>query len=196
VIERAVLESLPPAGTKLSIERDVFPELVGHGLYGHELAGYWLDIGTPERYLKATFDILEREVRTEVGERLADAGGTLCEDDGAGLEGGIHSPALIGSGCAIAAGASIGARTVLGEGVRIGPGAHIDGSVLLRGCSVGAGSRISTAIAGPGVTIGDRCRIDHDVVLGENVTIGSGNTLTSGIRIFPGVELPEGAVAF
>ena len=55
-----MLDELPPAGTKVSIERDVFPELVGNGLYGHEATGYWLDIGTPERYLQATFDILER----------------------------------------------------------------------------------------------------------------------------------------
>ncbi len=32
VVEREVLDSMPPAGTKLSIERDVFPELVGNGL--------------------------------------------------------------------------------------------------------------------------------------------------------------------
>ena len=47
VIEREVLDSMPPAGTKLSIERDVFPALVGNGLYGFEASGYWLDIGTP-----------------------------------------------------------------------------------------------------------------------------------------------------
>ena len=46
----------------------MFPTLVGHGLYGYEGSGYWLDIGTPERYLQATFDILEGEVRTEVGD--------------------------------------------------------------------------------------------------------------------------------
>jgi len=44
---------------KVSIEREVFPALVGNGLYGHEVSGYWLDIGTPERYLQATFEILE-----------------------------------------------------------------------------------------------------------------------------------------
>ena len=46
------------------------------------------------------------------------------------------------------------------------------------------------------MTIGERCRIDHGVVLGEDVTVGAGNTLTAGMRIFPGVELPAGAVAF
>ena len=49
IIERSVLDGMPPAGTNVSIERDVFPTLVGRGLYGHECSGYWLDIGTPAR---------------------------------------------------------------------------------------------------------------------------------------------------
>ena len=196
IIEREVLRELPPSGTKLSIEREVFPKLVGHGLYGYEATGYWLDIGTPERYLQATFDILEGDVSTEAGRRLAEAGGTLQEGDGSRVTGSVHAPALVGSGCVVASGATLGGRTVLGRDVTVGAGAHVEASVLLDGCSVGAGSRISMAILGRGVAIGERCRVDRGVVLGENVKIGAGNTLTSGMRIFPGVELPEGAIAF
>jgi mannose-1-phosphate guanylyltransferase len=196
VIEREVLEELPPSGSRLSIERDVFPELVGRGLYGQELGGYWLDIGTPQRYLQATFDILEGDVRTEVGRRLMESGGTLQEGDATGIAGQVHAPVMIGPDCVIAPGATVGGRTVIGRAARIESGAHVVASVLLPGCSVGAGSRISAAILGPGVTVEDHCRIDGGVVLGENVKVGAGNTLTSGIRIFPGVELPDGAVAF
>jgi mannose-1-phosphate guanylyltransferase len=38
VMERRVLELIPP-GRMVSIEREVFPRLVGDGLYGHALAG-------------------------------------------------------------------------------------------------------------------------------------------------------------
>src|SRR5689334_8060923 len=69
VLEKSILDLLAK-GEPASIERDVFPELVGHGLYGHVTPGYWKDIGTPERYLEATFDILEGSVVTQVGERL------------------------------------------------------------------------------------------------------------------------------
>jgi mannose-1-phosphate guanylyltransferase len=196
VIEREVLDSLPSAGTKFSIEREVFPELVGDGLYGHESVGYWLDLGTPERYLQATFDILGGDVKTAIGRRLAQSGGTLYEGGGDAVAGTVHPPALIGLDCHVPAGATIGGRTVLGTGVRLEAGAHIDGSVLLDGCRVGAGARVSAAILGPGVMIGDHCRIDRGVVLGENVKVGAGNVLTAGMRIFPGVELPEGAVSF
>src|ERR1044072_5890128 len=58
VLERSVLELLEP-GKPASIERDVFPRLVGDGLYGYVGEGYWMDIGTPDRYLQGTFDILE-----------------------------------------------------------------------------------------------------------------------------------------
>jgi mannose-1-phosphate guanylyltransferase len=196
VIEREVLDGLPPSGTRLSIERDVFPELVGHGLYGHELTGYWLDIGTPQRYLQATFDILEGDVRTEVGKRLTRSGGDLREGNDSRIAGNVHAPVIIGPDCLIARGATVGGRTVLGPGSRIESGAHVEASVLVRGCTVGSGSRVSTAILGPGVTVGEHCRIDSGVVLGENVKVGAGNTLTSGMRIFPGVELPDRAVAF
>ena len=66
VLERSLIESIPP-GKMVSIEREVFPRLVGQGLYGHRLEGYWMDIGTPERYLQASWDILEGRVRTAVG---------------------------------------------------------------------------------------------------------------------------------
>ncbi|MGI9183418.1 MAG: sugar phosphate nucleotidyltransferase [Solirubrobacteraceae bacterium] len=195
VIEREVLSQMRRAGSRISIERDVFPDLVGRGLYGYEAAGYWLDIGTPDRYLQATFDILEGDVQTEVGRRLEAAGGVLNEGPEA-VGGRVHPPSLLGPDCVVARGATLGGRTVLGRGVTVSAGAHIEGSVLLDGASVGSGSRVSTAILGPGVAVGERCRIDHGVVLGANVKVGAGNTLTAGIRIFPGVELPEGAIAF
>ena len=65
VLERSLLELIPP-GEQVSIEREVFPRLVGDGLYALPLDGYWMDFGTPERYLQATWDILEGRVATRV----------------------------------------------------------------------------------------------------------------------------------
>jgi mannose-1-phosphate guanylyltransferase len=195
IIEREVLSELAPAGTRISIERDVFPRLVGRGLFGYEADGYWLDIGTPQRYLQATFDILEGDVRTEVGRRLAAAGGALRED-GEGLDGVLHAPALVGAGCRLSAGTVLGGRTVLGRDVSIGSGAHIESSVLLDGCRVGEGTRISASILADGVSIGPRCRVEGGVVLGAGVSVGADNVLRNGMRIFPGVQVPAGAIAF
>ncbi len=69
VLEKSVLDLLP-ADKPASIEREVFPQLVAAGLHGYVADGYWLDIGTPERYLQATFDILEGSVFTNVASRM------------------------------------------------------------------------------------------------------------------------------
>jgi mannose-1-phosphate guanylyltransferase len=187
---------MAPAGSRISIERDLFPALVDRGLFGYRASGYWLDIGTPERYLQATFDILEGEVRTEVGRRLAAAGGALRDGDETEPAGIVHAPTLVGAGCAVAPDAILGGRAVLGRGVSVGAGVHVNDSVVLDGCRVGEGTRINSAIVAPGVSIGEHCRLEGGVVLGENVTVGAGNVLAGGMRIFPGVELPAGAIAF
>jgi mannose-1-phosphate guanylyltransferase len=194
VIDRNVLDRMAPAGTNISIEREVFPTLVGNGLFGYAADGYWLDIGTPERYLQATYDILEGNVRTEVGRRLSESG--LVLRDGATVAGRVVAPALVGAGSQVSAGAIVGGRTVLGRGVTVGGGAHVESSVLLDGATVGEQVTIRGSIIGANTSIGDHCHVEDRVVLGEGVSLGPGNVLAAGARIFPGVELPEGAIRF
>jgi mannose-1-phosphate guanylyltransferase len=194
ILERDVLDEMAPAGSRISIERDLFPRLVDRGLYGYAAAGYWMDIGTPQRYMQATWDILESEVRTAVGAAISEAGGVLCPEP---LPGGtIHAPAVIGPGCTIAADASVTGRSVLGAAVTIGEGASVDGSVVLDGATIGAFTRVTRSIVGPGAWIGDHCRIEQTAMVGQGARLGSGNTLTAGVRIFPDVDLPDGAIAF
>jgi mannose-1-phosphate guanylyltransferase len=180
VLERSVLDAMPAPGTNISIERDVFPELVGDGLFGFAATGYWLDIGTPERYLQGTFDILEGNVLTPIGERLAAAGGALT--DGARIDGRVVAPALVAEGSTVAGSAIVGGRAVLGPGVVAGDGVHIEGSVLMTGGHVGAGTSIRASIIGPGATIGEHCHVDG-AVLGEGVQVGPGNTLGPGTKL-------------
>jgi mannose-1-phosphate guanylyltransferase len=194
ILERDVLDGMPPAGTNVSIEREVFPALVGRGLYGYEASGYWLDIGTPERYLEATYDILEGKVTTDVGDELGGHGLSLVDD--ATVEGRVVPPVVIGAGSSVAPRALVGDRSVLGSGVRVGEGARVEASVLLDDVRVGASTTINSSIIGRSVTIGDRCHIEGGVVLGEGVKLGSGNMLAAGARIFPGVELPDRAIRF
>ena len=64
VLEREVLE-LVPRGRLFSIERGVFPKLARAGsLHGYVDHGYWRDIGTPESYLQAHFDILRLRTKS------------------------------------------------------------------------------------------------------------------------------------
>jgi mannose-1-phosphate guanylyltransferase len=193
VLERSVLEMLQE-GEPASIERDVFPRLVGDGLYGCVSRGYWLDIGTPERYLQGTFDILEGSVGTQVAERMGT--GYLCVEQGVENEGRIIPSALVESGCRIGEGARIGGRAVLEHDVSVGENTTIEGSVVMRGAEIGANCTLRGCIVAGGVRIGDNCLVEGMSVLGEGVTIGAGNVVSNGARVFPGVSLPDHALLF
>ena len=132
VLERSVLDLIPP-GESVSIERDVFPRLVGDGLQALRLDGYWIDIGTPERYLRASWDILEGRVETRV---RATAPGVL-----------------VAPGAAVDPDATVGPRAVIGPGCRVEAGARIDESVLLDGCAVGENAHVAGSILAPGVEV-------------------------------------------
>ena len=99
IVERSVLDGMPPAGTSVSIEREVFPTLVGRGVVRARVQRVLARRRDSERYLKGTYDILEGKVSTEVGRRLAESGLTLV--DGATVEGRLVGPVLVASGCSV-----------------------------------------------------------------------------------------------
>jgi mannose-1-phosphate guanylyltransferase len=132
VLERSLLELIEPE-REVSIEREVFPRLVGAGLHGLLLDGYWMDIGTPDRYLQASWDILEGRVETRV------------RPTAPGL--------FVGAGAEVAREATVGPRAVLSRGCEVAAGAEVRGSVLLDGCSVGVGARVTDSVLAPGVKV-------------------------------------------
>jgi mannose-1-phosphate guanylyltransferase len=146
LLERSVLDLIPP-GREVSIEREVFPRLIGEGLGALRLDGYWMDIGTPERYLQASWDILEGAVATRV------------RPTAPGL--------LVAAGAEVDSTAAVGPRAVVSPGCRIGPGAEVRESILLDGCMVGEGARVEGCVLAAGVTIEPGAEVE-DAVLGRN----------------------------
>jgi len=146
VLERSVLDLIPP-GRAVSIETEVFPRLVGEGLCAQLLDGYWMDIGTQERYLQATWDILEGRVATAV------------RPTAPGL--------FLGAGSAVAGSARVGPRAVVSRGCEIGADAVVVDSVLLDGCTVGAGARVSGSILAAGAVVEPGARL-VDTMVAEN----------------------------
>ncbi len=171
VLQRSVLEMID-SGRNVSIEREIWPALVGKGLYGsHADGAYWMDIGTPERYLQGTFDILEGNVATAAVERMA-------------------------ADVTIAPGAQVGSLVVLGPGVTIGEGACVERSVVLDGVSVGAGAQLTDCIVAAGATIAGGAVVRGGAVIGEGVRVGPGNVLAAGIKVFPDTDLAAGSIKF
>jgi mannose-1-phosphate guanylyltransferase len=144
LLERSVLERIPPERA-VSIEREVFPSLIGEGLFGIRLEGYWIDIGTPDRFLEANWDILEGRVQTVVGAELEDS-------------------VMVGEGCEISSEAELRAPYVIGRGGKVGAGTLIERSVLLDGCTVGGGARLVNSILSEGVTVEAGAELDGAVV--------------------------------
>jgi mannose-1-phosphate guanylyltransferase len=164
VLEREVCELIPP-GRAVSIEREVFPRLVGQGLFGRRLDGYWMDIGTPDRYLQATWDILEGRVQSDVAAR---EDGVLVEAD-----------------ASVAEGAAVGPRAVVRSGCEIGDGATVSESVLLDGCRVDSRAEVRGSILAPGVQVGEGARVGPGSVLGEGARIAPGAELSDDARVAP-----------
>jgi mannose-1-phosphate guanylyltransferase len=195
VLEPEVLEMIP-RGRLFSIERGVFPKLAQSSLlFGYVDNGYWRDIGTPESYLQAHFDILERTVDTVVAEALGEEYLYIAPSAKVDARARVVPPCYVGDGARIDAGARIGPLAVLGAGavvaegatvlesviqagVVVGAHAHIQGSVVVRGCSIGAGSHLSS------------------VVLGEGCSVGAGNRLAGGICVYPETTLPDNSIQF
>lgn len=193
VLEREILQLVEP-GRNVSIEREVWPRLVGGGLYGFPCESYWLDIGTPERYLQGTFDILEGNVSSAVGERLGK--GYLAVADSATIDGRAIPPAVIEAGACVADGAHVGSLVVLGAGVKVAAGATVERAVILAGSEIGEGCVLRDCIVAAGCRVGAGTQVLEGAVLGEGVTVGADNVIAGGARIFPGVSLPDGAIKF
>jgi mannose-1-phosphate guanylyltransferase len=172
VLERSVLAKIEP-DREVSIEREVFPQLVGDGLYGLGLGGYWMDIGTPDRYLQASWDILEGHVETGVAGRLRGEDMLVAAEAEIAAGAKLNGPALVESGAKVGEGATVGPRAVLMPGADVGAGAVVSSSVLLDGVVVGPGATVVEAIVGPGA------QIDAEAQVGPGAIVGAGEAAPS-----------------
>ena len=72
----------------------------------------------------------------------------------------------------------------------------VERAVVMQGAEIGANCTVRGAIIAGGVRIGDGTHVEGLSVVGEGVTIGANNVITNGMRVFPGVELPDSGVRF
>jgi mannose-1-phosphate guanylyltransferase len=165
VIERELVDSIP-SGRAVSFEREVFPSLVGEGLYGYDAAGYWIDIGTPERYLEATWDLLAGRVRS-----------TLPPRDETG--------SLVYENCLLS-GAHVGPQSVLGRHCSVGTDARVERSVLHERVHVGADAVVLEAVLAERVRVGERARVGPDAMVGAGAVVPPDTVLPAGARVEPG----------
>jgi len=152
VLEREALRGWARGGM-VSIEREIYPALIEAGapVYSVLSDAYWMDLGTPEKYLQAHFDALDG--------RLA----------------GVRCPApFLAETATVDHDAAVGRRVVLGERCVIAEGARIEDSVLLDTVHVGPGALVNESILGPGAAIGAGARVQGSVLAaGARVEAGA-----------------------
>lgn len=177
VFNRSVIEKIP-AGRPVSVEREVFPGLLEAGarVFGHVDQAYWRDMGTPADFVRGSSDL----VRGIAPSPLLD---------------GRHGESLVEESSAIAGGALLLGGTVIGRGVEVGGGARVEESVIFDGVQIEAGATVERCVIGAGVRIGARAHL-VDCVIGEGAVIGARCELRDGLRVWPGVTLPDGGVRF
>lgn len=135
VLEPSVLARMPP-GEVWSVERQLFPGMVeeGGGLYAMGTEGYWMDIGTPDKYLQANLDALSGRYTTSAVPRPGEAASCIAPEASVGPR------ARVSSSC-------------VGRGAVIEDGASIVDSVILPGAMVSQGASVVRSILGEAVTV-------------------------------------------
>jgi len=162
VLDPSALRAWSP-GTYIWIEGEIFPTLIMEGvpLFGFGSNAYWLDLGTPEQYLRAHADLLAGKVR-----------------------GRAYDAPWIGSGASVDPTARLGTAVAVGPGASIEAEAEVDESVLLSQASVGQGARVSRSIVGSRALVGAGASL-VDCVLGDGVQVAPGTAL-EGVRLGSG----------
>ena len=195
VLEPEVLE-LIPRGRLFSIERGVFPKLARAGsLYGYVDSGYWRDIGTPESYLQAHFDILEHTVHTVVADALGEQYAYVAPSAQVHERARLVPPVYVGEGVRIKAGARVGPLAVVGAASVIAEGASVLESVVQTRVVIGAHAQVQRSIVVRGTSVGAGTQLES-AVLGEGCTVGAGNRLAGGICVYPDTTLPDNSIQF
>ena len=196
VLEPEVLE-LVPEGRAVSIEREVFPRLAQEGaVYGVALAGYWLDVGTPESYLQAHRDVLERSFPTEVGNALGPDFTLVDPTAEVHPDARLVPPVYVGPHAVVEAGARAGSLAVLGEGSRLAEGSVVENAVVGARSRIAAGSVVVGSIVGEDAELGTGCDVRNLSVVGSGASLGNANELDHGLRIGAGQRIPEQALRF
>jgi len=165
VLEPQVLD-LIPAGENHSFEYGLFPKLLdtNAAFFAHvPQRTYWIDIGTPERYLQTHHDLLANRVsRIHIKNRHG------AFDSATHAE--IDDLSMVGDDCTIKPGAQI-INSVIGPGCYVEERARIENSVIWAHTRVGTAAEINEAVIGRGCHIGRSASVGAGTVLGDKTSL-------------------------
>jgi len=198
IIEPEVLNYIPPS-TPSMFEHHLFPLLLrmGEPILSYPSDTYWIDIGTPEKYLKVHHDLL-----LDKAPSLSSYWGNVNEGIQIGSNSTIHpsaeikGPVLIAESCIIAKGAEVKGPAVLGPRCEVAEGAIVEGAIQWHDSKVGKKAILRNCIVASHCHIQEGSQVLDNCVLGDNVIVGKNNKLAQGIKIWPNKRIQPGTISF
>ena len=162
-----------PKDTAWSIERSFFPSLIERGetFVAYVYDGYWIDIGTPAKYLQVHRDIMDGRYSAPPFAGAAEP--TAWVSPGAKVDQGVEvqGPCFIDEGVVLKPGARVLPYSVLGRQTHVDEGATIDGSIIWPNGWIGREATVRGSILGRNCHIGRSAMLDSPVVLGDKTVV-------------------------
>src|SRR5438105_2248763 len=165
VLEPSVL-SYMPKGEPYSFERGLFPTLLEHKqpMLAYIMDRYWIDIGTPQKYLEVHQDILAGKFKSK---RVSPSALDRTTLPSSAL---VDAKSIIDQDVTIRDNVLI-ENSVIGRNCKIAEGVHIVDSVIWSGNTIDTDARISGSIIGKGCFIGSSAQLRPGVVLGDKTVV-------------------------
>src|SRR6188508_1778578 len=160
-----------PKDEPWSIERSFFPSLIERAetFVAYVYRGYWIDIGTPEKYMAVHRDIMDGRYRSphfggDAAHRRISPDARI--EEGATVEG----PCFIDEGVVVKGGAKIGPYSVIGRQTHVEEQAVVEGSIVWPNSRIGQEAVVRQAIVGRHCHIGRNVTLDAGAILGDKTS--------------------------
>lgn len=178
IFEPEMLQMIP-YGINYSVERGLFPDALNKNLpiYGFTFKGYWMDIGTLDKYMAAHCDIMLGHAKFALPGKKRATSTWAGDNFKIGKHSEINGKLVCGRNVKIGDFAVLKGNVCLGNNVTISKGASISDSVILSGTRIDEGVRIENSL------IGQDCRIEANSVLNSQTTLGNNTIIKKYSRI-------------
>ncbi|MGQ9515600.1 MAG: DUF5752 family protein [Thermoproteota archaeon] len=200
MLEPEIMDHVP-SNIEYDFAKDLFPQLLGYNkmLYGFKTDGFWVDIGTPEGYFRASNwllsklegkDISNAEVKDAIIRGPVLIGKDTRIDDNVIIEG----PTVIGDGCHIKSSAIIDPYSVIGSHVEVSTNTNINRSIIYEDTYVDSSSWLSGCIIAEGCNIGSGVRIGDMSIVGARCKISPLTDIWNGSRVWPEIKVEPNSI--
>ncbi|MBO8162922.1 MAG: NDP-sugar synthase [Brevibacillus sp.] len=157
VMDKEVLDWIP-AEKEVSIERETFPLLIEKnvGVYGKLIDGYWMDMGTQQRYRQVHWDLLDRKFPLPLSQKEQGNGIWIGQETSIGQGVLFVPPVLVGDHVQIGERSVIGPYAVIGDRCQLGKNVRCTETIMWHDCKVRDGAQLKNCIFGYSLELGPR----------------------------------------